>query len=337
MNSKNRIEFIDLAKGFCILLVLVNHVFGDMSSSWMSFCGLFRMPLYFFLSGLFFKSYGGFINFIRKKSLKLLLPFSLFYLIVDIPSIFLLQYLQTKHIEPSLMLFWGSYGRIKLGITAANWFLLCLLEVNVLFYFIQSICKNKILPVLIFSSVVGFVGYMCNYFHIYLAIWLDTSMTALPFFALGYFIKNKQIILFGKFSKGNALLLVFTLVAFFIIMKNHVSTYEIFYVENTYNESVILLYGGGVLGITLVLLVSKLLKKIPIISYVGRYSIVVLTTHMIYIFIIRNVLFQFRVNQNSVILNWVIVLIIILLSIPTIFYGIRYLPLLFAQDRDKCR
>lgn len=53
--SKNRIEFIDLAKGICIILVVMYHcglgglIPGDK---------LLRMPLYFVLSGLFFKDYG---------------------------------------------------------------------------------------------------------------------------------------------------------------------------------------------------------------------------------------------------------------------------------------
>lgn len=34
-----------------------------------------RMPLYFILSGLFFKDYGGFLNLLVKKANKILIPF----------------------------------------------------------------------------------------------------------------------------------------------------------------------------------------------------------------------------------------------------------------------
>ena len=52
-SSSNRIEFIDLAKGICILLVVLLH-FND---RWFNLPNLtaLRMPLYFTLSGLFFK------------------------------------------------------------------------------------------------------------------------------------------------------------------------------------------------------------------------------------------------------------------------------------------
>ena len=51
-----RIIFIDLAKGICITLVVLYHVFGDLSGDVINMMTLFRMPLYFVLSGLFFKS-----------------------------------------------------------------------------------------------------------------------------------------------------------------------------------------------------------------------------------------------------------------------------------------
>ena len=70
-----RIEYIDLAKGICIMLVVLLHVFGDMSGTVIKIMNLFRMPLYFVLSGLFFKQYEGFYSFLKKKTNKLLIPF----------------------------------------------------------------------------------------------------------------------------------------------------------------------------------------------------------------------------------------------------------------------
>lgn len=65
-----RIEYIDLAKGICIMLVVLLHVFGDMSGTVIKIMNLFRMPLYFVLSGLFFKQYEGFYSFLKKKTNK---------------------------------------------------------------------------------------------------------------------------------------------------------------------------------------------------------------------------------------------------------------------------
>lgn len=54
--TKQRIDFIDLAKGVCILLVVLGHIGIPISLPGMN---SMRMPLYFILSGLFFKDYGG--------------------------------------------------------------------------------------------------------------------------------------------------------------------------------------------------------------------------------------------------------------------------------------
>lgn len=77
METKKRIEFIDLAKGVCILLVIMMHT--DVNVDFPGLRGM-RMPLYFILSGLFFKDYGGFLNLLVKKANKILIPFLFFYL-----------------------------------------------------------------------------------------------------------------------------------------------------------------------------------------------------------------------------------------------------------------
>lgn len=74
METKNHIDYIDLAKGFCIMLVVLYHVMGHFNIENNSFTlGLqsFRIPLYFILSGLFFKTYDGIIGFLKSTSVRL--------------------------------------------------------------------------------------------------------------------------------------------------------------------------------------------------------------------------------------------------------------------------
>lgn len=67
MESEKRIEYIDLMKGICIILVVMNHCGAmrglrpELSIINVLFAG--SMPLYFLLSGLFFKRYGSFGTF----------------------------------------------------------------------------------------------------------------------------------------------------------------------------------------------------------------------------------------------------------------------------------
>lgn len=56
--EKKRIEYIDLMKGVCITLVVLYHVIDCTNIQFIdNALANFRMPLYFFLSGLFFKKW----------------------------------------------------------------------------------------------------------------------------------------------------------------------------------------------------------------------------------------------------------------------------------------
>lgn len=71
-----RIQYIDLAKGFGIMLVVVYHIYYHLHNMQVIMpISLFMLPLFFFLSGLFFKEYGSFSDFIVRKINKLLIPF----------------------------------------------------------------------------------------------------------------------------------------------------------------------------------------------------------------------------------------------------------------------
>lgn len=55
MLIKNRIEFIDIAKGFTILIIVLTHTYGDSGGSVLEVLSIFKVPTFFALSGLFFK------------------------------------------------------------------------------------------------------------------------------------------------------------------------------------------------------------------------------------------------------------------------------------------
>lgn len=78
----NRIVFVDLAKGICICLVVLYHVYGEIAGRVFEITNMFRMPLYFVLSGLFFKPYSSFNSFTKKKTNKLLIPLIITYIVI---------------------------------------------------------------------------------------------------------------------------------------------------------------------------------------------------------------------------------------------------------------
>lgn len=333
ISMTKRIEFVDLAKGICILLVVLLHVFGDMSGVVIKIMNLFRMPLYFVLSGLFFKTYDGFIPFFKKKTNKLLIPFSFFFFFIVVPTTILLD------IKNGIDITWSSVfldvnGKLNLGIDGTMWFLLCLFFINIFFYVIFLLSKRNLITIIVLSCICGITGYLLNMKNQYLLLWMDSSLTAMPFFMLGYVMRKHSSVLTEDFSRKDFVLSIAALGVLLLVFgfNEYCGTDVIGFARNEYNVHLLSLYVGGMAGTLLVLLFSKYFGKLPIVSYIGRYSIVVLLTHLLFLFVIRNILYQAQIPQEERIdINIAVFVVIVLFSLPTIKYCVKYLPYCFAQ------
>ena len=327
-NKNNRVEFVDLAKGICICLVVLLHVYGESAGNTFEILNMFRMPLYFVLSGLFFKPYSGFSSFAKKKVNKLLIPFLITYIVICVPSILLFSK------EMSLQSFWTIDSlKPNLGLDGAAWFLLCLFFQNIIFYLIFKVSKHNIYIVILFGIIIGYVGYSFNKNGANLPLWVDSAMTAMPYFLFGYIVKKYSSVLSDKMTLKYYSVIILSIIILLLChyYNIYVNCNTIVFGENNFDVNIISLYLGGISGFCLVFLVSKYINRIPIISYIGRYSIVVLLTHLLYLFVIRNILYQLGANQTSIVLNFFVFVFIMLISVPTINICIKYLPYWFAQ------
>lgn len=330
---KQRIAFIDLAKGICISLVVLWHVLRELTDG-MDFFRImffFRMPLYFILSGLFFKTYGGIFPFFKKKTNKLLIPFLFSFVIIAIPSILFQD--KCNGTITSIDSFLENKGRLHLGIIPSSWFLICLFIVNIYFYSVFILAKYNIKAISLLCIILGISGYLINSFGLYFPLWFDTSLTVMPFFLCGYLLRNYSTVLYGeiKVKQFGLFLLSLTALLFSYYVMEHRHLVLISFLCNNYGVNIISLYLGGISGSYCILFIAKYLQHLPIISYIGRYSIVVLLTHQPLLFILRNTFFQLGISQESVMINLLIFSLIILLSIPIIRVCVQYLPYFYAQ------
>lgn len=293
------------------------------------------MPLYFFLSGFFFKTYGGLWNFLRKKINKLLVPFAFFYLSLSVfLSIFLyktfgivLEKSLNFDLTTALMEF---YAR-ELFPNSAIWFLLCLFEINFLFYlvhvFTESInVKNRVLVLMFISFLIGFTGILLGRNDINLPMFIDSSMSALPFFMMGYIVNRHTHILHSdRIDKYIPMILIIsTLLIFFLAGR-------VSYRTNLFvGKSCLTCYPCGFLGAMSIILISKKVGHLPLISYWGRYSIMILVSHQIlyqlFAFLIAKIgLFS---GLSVVFINLCLTMFSYLVLIP---FMKKYLPYVTAQ------
>jgi fucose 4-O-acetylase-like acetyltransferase len=330
VDSGQRIDYIDLAKGFCIIFVVMNHVSDYYKLDfWINdFITAFRMPLYYFLSGVFFKTYNGFSNFLKKKTNKLLIPFLFFYFTTSLP----LKWLSARQ-EGGISFFDLLTGVYHESFSnSAIWFLLSLFIVNLLFYLIFSVStsktKHSTLFIVLFSMIVGLSGLLLSYFKINIPLYIDTSLTALPFFMAGFVVKKyTKLLIPNNLDKYTffVILLCFAIVG-------ALSDGRVIFIDNVYSpRSYFTLYPLGLLGTIGVLYCAKFLNHVPFISYLGRYSIMVLVTHLLFFPRLKPLIssiFGGEMVEMQFVVNFVLTLLLCFALIPIMK---RLLPHVTAQ------
>lgn len=319
--KKQRIEYIDLAKGFCIFLVVCLHLsnFSGFDFDLNRYLHTFRMPLYYFLSGCFFKTYGGLIDFLKRKVNKLLIPFFFFYFLLScfVPRI-LFDFWQINWEPLTYSAFPTAfyYGKYPLG---AMWFLYCLFKINLIFYLTHMIARRTkidVLVIVLISIIAGAIGWGSLNYGYTIPLFGYTVFINLPFFGLGYLVFRHTPLM--KPNKTDRLLPLWIILSFCIV-----------YLGVNYLDETTAMYVCGISGTMGVLWLAKWIKKLPMFSYFGRYSIMILVSHMLLCKICIELLSHYGLSPH-----WIFAVSI--LPIMLSYYAIipfmkRYMPYVTAQ------
>lgn len=277
---RERIEYIDLAKGICILLVMILHLIPA-TTEYSDQIGLecLRMPLYFCLSGLFFKDYGGIKNFFLKKTNNILIPFLAWYLIsyfiFYLGAYTVMNELEMKH----------HFSDIIQGNPIYNgpiWFLICLFWSNIIFFIINKISQRWIWQfiMVVLCASIGFLLAQRDFSNY---LYIGTCLSSMPFFFMGFTLKKTLLNLPADMSKKEYGILAVSMLGFLLIAFFPNARMHYMFVENKYisDGSLILTYLASIFIVIAVLLLSKRIKRVLYLSYLGRYSIIVLVSHLL--------------------------------------------------------
>ena len=316
---QKRIEFIDLAKGVCIIMVVIGHCGAHFNIPGLE---IVRMPLYFILSGLFFKDYGGGYNFLIKKTNKILIPFLFFYLVGCA------AFYGIKYLAPQLLV--TDAGGIldifnnRQFFNGPIWFLLCLFWCNIIFSQITLNVKKDWLRIVL-VALLGFIGWFLGAKEVFFPMFIDVAFTALPFFAFGYYLKKSEILYPNRLDRYNLIFAALFWAVAFVLTRTTDYRLSLHY-NGLEGWSTYLISITSVLA---VLFLCKTIKHIPFVSYVGRYSIVLLCVHhMIY----RPLMVLLpKTGIELLSSNWSIAIITLLLSALCIPVCKKLIPWFVAQ------
>lgn len=161
---KERIEYLDLFRAFGIILMIMGHIkFGGFFDKWIH---AFHMPMFFFISGWFFKTKENVGAQIRKKTRSLLLPYIFFELtlwvllmlfVSEYRSLLTLQYIFTENTY-KIPIDSGTFGISP--IPGAMWFLTAIFFSETIYILIDKIlgCDWKLHIVVALLVVVGMLS-----------------------------------------------------------------------------------------------------------------------------------------------------------------------------------
>ena len=281
--GKSRIEYLDFAKAIGIILVVFNHLWQSSGKEDFIFLLIssFHMPLFFFLSGLFFNvAKYTFVDFIYKRFRQLFIPCICFSLMVGITDLALsdgLFFINMTHKLPG-----------------AIWFLLILFIVEILYWpigYMLTNVKGKLrggvaLCVVIILLICGYMLQINGYGKSLYS--LASVFYALMFYMIGNMSCD---LLIGKGLNGNyewwlhwLYIIVCGISLCAIVMLFHVRTILI---NNTISP-LIPGIAASFLGIMLILLISLQIEAVcstqikGCLSSIGKNTLVIMSFHQIY-------------------------------------------------------
>jgi fucose 4-O-acetylase-like acetyltransferase len=322
-NNNSRIEFIDLAKGICIILVVIFHLSGSFEDNpyrvlkIAKFQQTFRMPLYFFLSGLFFKSYSNFFDFTIRKINKLLIPFLFFLLTTSLLLPLFFDKIGLNSYYANDFRCFQNIWHSSVFVNYPIWFLLGLFEANIIFYLLHLIASQISKYILIISLFL--IGISSFYVDPEFPFYFKRVLYFLPFFGIGYLVKQSKYILYPN-DKDKYLP--------FVILGLGIITW-ILTDYTTLLPFKLIAYICGITGTLFIISLSKMIKHLPGISYYGRYSIMILCTHTQIMKIILKVVC--KIFENIWICEFITFVITMLSYFVIIPLFIKYLPYVTAQ------
>lgn len=182
--GKSRIAYIDEVRFIGILLMIMGHIgFGDMFDVWIH---SFHMPLFFFISGMFYRD-----REIRTQIINLGKTLLIPYFVVGIFHIVIAWIVYKEiHIE-NIYCYVTNPATGGIQIAGALWFLPALFCTNIVYLLYRKITVNyKILTVLVATTAI--IGMIWNRLLVWrMPFCLDIALVGVGFYHIGWFVNNK--------------------------------------------------------------------------------------------------------------------------------------------------
>lgn len=184
--NSSRIVWVDWMKAAGIMMVVLYHT--NIVPQVKELAYILCLPAFFFTAGMFADETLSFVNYARKKSLRLFVPYLVFGLLAWLAWLLVGRRYgadadnMIAWYEPLLGMLWGTSDRLFHN--APLWFLTCLISLEWL-YFALSRCRLSIWWQLLVLAVIAAIGVVLGKYGVVLPWGIVAAMIMLPIYWLG--------------------------------------------------------------------------------------------------------------------------------------------------------
>ena len=268
--NNRRIDYIDLVKGFAILWIVWWHAGVPAFAQ-----PYYHVPIFFFLSGMFFNKKDTFVSSSRKTIQRIGVPFLFFY-IISYPYRIIVYLWDHRTLTGFrwnciLDLFKIEWRADYLYVNVPLWFLVCLFVLQISFFFINKLPQWSIW-ILATACAVCFVFTQ----YIPTPLMINDAMHYLTYFAIGSLV-GKKLLDYIKSNRNGIIVILISITIYLIatIISN-------LHITNTFTNNIII----HVQTFSFIFLIITFFsffnnnKLLSFLRFYGNNSIVVLGLHV---------------------------------------------------------
>mgnify|MGYP001099548321 FL=1 len=320
-NKKERLTYLDVAKGIGILLVVIGHVYAFnrqiVDRFFVIWLYSFHMPLFFIISGMLiaYKDEKDIWKFVKKRIKGILIP----YVFFSIFSIIVFAIVNDFNREVFVQ-------NVKATICGVGidtlWFLPALFFGEVIFFVLRNLLKNKYV-ICIISAIIYTLGNFMMKDYGLICLFLGRICIAVGFIMIGNYtmnlIRKRNMPLYGLIVIA-ILSVILSKINGLVDLNNLVFNNHILYLINS------------LIGTYLILEISKLID-IDEIMYWGRNTLIVMATHLNIIYILFNKILG--IHSFGYVTGMIVFVLLLAVERIIIYVVNRYMPFLMGRKQKR--
>lgn len=317
-----RIDYVDVFRGIGIIFMILGHM-SFVTPHFDHYIHAFHMPMFYFASGLFFKTNLRITTYLKKLTRQIILPYVFFATIFSFIVVFRGE--DTLQNVLSQVLTINNNG---FPIAGALWFLTSFYFSQVILYILKKKINDDIVltPIVVLALIVGINFSKLFATRLYLS--LDTSFVGLALIFLGYIVKKYNLLERLTSDRIGLTIILFLINCFLIMKTSYVNMRADIY------PSTILFLINAVMSFLVYLNTSKIIinylsktKFKKMLTVMGKNSIVSLCLNQFVILFFKKIFYKLKIDYYFLYV-WHLNIIYYI-----VFSGIVILTLYFLSDK----